>query len=317
MKPEENTGTTYRNEPTDGKSNGSVIAFVTVLIILLGLGIVGFTMIQKKHNTAMNNLEHEKLALANQLSDRDSVINQWVTSFNEVESNIMKITARENMLRLQSQNMELPKDKKAEILKELQYVQDMITQNKKRISTLRAELHRSGLKIAALQAKIDTLGNDIAMRDQEIASLKTDIDSRNFQIGQLNQKVDNMGRAIESKDSTIAQKTGELNKGFVAYGTYKDLKRKGLVTKEGGVLGLGKTESMESNFHNDSLFTQVDITKITTLPVNSKSAKLVTEHPQDSYTMVKDGNHHIAYIAIKNPEQFWKLSKYAVVELSN
>jgi len=32
---------------------------------------------------------------------------------------------------------------------------------------------------------------------------------------------------------------------------------------------------------------------------------------------VKDEAENIAYIEIKDPETFWKLSKYAVVELHN
>jgi hypothetical protein len=69
---------------------------------------------------------------------------------------------------------------------------------------------------------------------------------------------------------------------------------------------------------NDKLFTQVDITKTKTIAVNSKSARLVTEHPASSYTLVKDeSNKNIAYIEIKDPANFWKLSKYAVVEVNN
>ena len=79
-----------------------------------------------------------------------------------------------------------------------------------------------------------------------------------------------------------------MNKAYVVSGTYKDLKEKGVLVKEGGVLGLGKKESLQENFKDDNLFTQVDITKTKTIPVNSKSAKLVTEHPANSYKMVKD-----------------------------
>jgi hypothetical protein len=31
--------------------------------------------------------------------------------------------------------------------------------------------------------------------------------------------------------------------------------------------------------------------------------------------MVHEGEKNIAYIEIKDPEQFWKISKYAVVEI--
>ena len=119
-----------------------------------------------------------------------------------------------------------------------------------------------------------------------------------------------------TRNTKISQQTEEMNKAYVVSGTYKDLKEKGLLIKEGGVLGLGKKESLQENSLNDNLFTQVDITKTRTIPVNSKSAKLVTEHPANSYELVKDDADMIAYIEIKDPATFWKISKYAVVEVN-
>ena len=105
-----------------------------------------------------------------------------------------------------------------------------------------------------------------------------------------------------------------MNKGFIASGTYKSLKAKGLVSKEGGFLGLGKKESLHRDFA-DNLFTQVNIRDLKSIPVNSKSAKLITEHPTSSYELVRDKDNKIASIDIKDPDQFWKISKYAVVEI--
>ena len=101
--------------------------------------------------------ENQKLELATQLSQRDSIINEWVLAFNEIESDIKKITARENMLSMQSMNPEISKDKKEEILKEIQLIREMIDQNKKKIASLNTQLHNSGIQIASLQARIDTL----------------------------------------------------------------------------------------------------------------------------------------------------------------
>ena len=33
--------------------------------------------------------------------------------------------------------------------------------------------------------------------------------------------------------------------------------------------------------------------------------------------MIADGKNHISKIEIKDPEQFWKISKYAIVETKN
>ncbi len=305
------------NSNTQNQGNkGLVPALVVALLIVLALGAVLLTKSHKKRLQEASMYENQKVDLAIQLSQRDSIINEWVLAFNEIESDIKKITARENMLSLQSMNPEISKDKRKEILAELQLIREMIDQNKKKIASLNSQLRKSGIRIASLQARVDSLDANIAVRDREIAALRTDIENRNLEIGQLVHKMDTMTVVIADRDTKISQQTDEMNKAFVVSGTYKDLKEMGLLTKEGGLLGLGKKESLQENTLNDNLFTRIDITKTRTIPVNSKSAKLVTEHPASSYELIKDDDNIIAYIEIKDPSSFWKISKYAVVEVN-
>jgi hypothetical protein len=105
-----------------------------------------------------------------------------------------------------------------------------------------------------------------------------------------------------------------MNKAFYVCGTYKDLKAKGLLTKEGGFIGIGKTETLTGNF-SDNLFVQIDITQTNSIPVDSKNAKLISDHPEASYEFLRDADKKILSIEIKDPALFWKSSKYAVVEL--
>jgi hypothetical protein len=305
-------------EPRNEGSRALVIGLMVALVLVLIIGTVVVSKNNKNRAYDASLLQNQKLEMTNQLSQRDSIINGWVTAFNEIESDIQKITAKEHVLTMQSNDPEISKDKKAEILKELAYVKGMIDSNKKKLSALNSQLRNSGIKIASLQNQIDTLNASIAKRDSDMAMLRTDLENRNIEIGQLNEKVGNMKTAILNDSAKISEQTAEINKAYVVSGTYKALKEKGVLVKEGGVLGLGKKESLQENFKDDNLFTQVDITKTKTIPVNSKSAKLVTEHPSSSYKMVKDeSNKNIAYIEIEDPATFWKLSKYAVVEVNN
>jgi hypothetical protein len=311
----------YDSGSIEPKNEGSKILVIGLMIALVLVLIIGAVVVSKNNKSRSQDaqlLQNQKLEMTNQLSQRDSIINGWVVAFNDIESNIQAITQKENRLSMESMNPEISKDKKAEILKEIAFIKNMIDQNKKKLSSLNNQLHNSGIKIASLQSQIDTLNAHISVQDNQMAALKTDIDNRNMQIGQLNEKVGNMHTAIVNDSTKISQQTAEMNKAFVTTGTYKDLKAKGVLVKEGGVLGLGRKESLQENTVNDKLFTQVDITKTKTIAVNSKSARLVTEHPASSYTLVKDeSNKNIAYIEIKDPANFWKLSKYAVVEVNN
>jgi len=299
-----------------GNNKGVIAALAVSLLLVIIVGAIVLTRNQKKSAEEATLLKNEKIDLSSQLTRRDSIINEWVVAFNEIESDIRKITARENMLTMQSMNPEISKDKKKEILTEIQYIRDLIDQNKKKISSLNSQLRKSGLNMAGLQARVDTLTANIQQRDTDIANLKMELVNRDFEIGELSRKMDTMQLTLADRDNFITHQTDEMNTAYYVKGTYKDLKEKGLIEKEGGVLGLGRKETVQEDSLKNDLFKQIDITQTTSIPVNSKSAKLVTEHPSGSYEMVKDGSDMISSIEIKDPASFWKLSKYAVVEVN-
>jgi hypothetical protein len=57
----------------------------------------------------------------------------------------------------------------------------------------------------------------------------------------------------------------------------------------------------------------LDIREIKTIPIASKTAKIITEHPDDSYELVMEDGL-ISALVIENPDEFWRISKYAVIE---
>jgi len=303
-----------RSEKVGNK--GLIAVLIVSLLLVFVIGAIVLTRNHKKSTEESTFLENQRLELAAQLSQRDSIINEWVLAFNEIESDIRKITARENMLSLQSMNPEISNDKKQEILNEIQYIRDLIDQNKKKIASLNTRLQKSGVNIAGLQAQVDTLTVNITKRDNDISALRMELVNRDFEIGELHREVDTMKTTLADKELLIASQNDQMNKAYVVSGTYRDLKEKGLLEREGGILGLGGKESLQENSLRDDLFTEVDITETRTIPVNSRSAKLVTDHPTDSYELVKDESDMISYIEIKDPGSFWRISKYAVVEVN-
>jgi hypothetical protein len=132
-------------------------------------------------------------------------------------------------------------------------------------------------------------------------------------MAQLNEKMSELEVDVIQKEELIAQQIEDLNRAFYAYGTYKELKDKGLLTKEGGFLFLGQNKSIQENF-NDEFFTEINMSEIKMIPVKSKKVELITEHPAGSYKLVED-NGEVAYLEIEDPEEFWKMSKYVVMEL--
>ena len=65
---------------------------------------------------------------------------------------------------------------------------------------------------------------------------------------------------------------------------------------------------------NETYFTEIDKRSTDVFPVFSKKVEMISQHPDSSYKFIYD-NDLIAYVKIENPDEFWKLTKYAVIEL--
>jgi hypothetical protein len=308
-----------RNNERKAKKEGMQKGIITTAIIaVLLIAIAGFVVNSKMNDEKNKHLavvENQKHSFTQLLTSRDSVINEWMLTFDEIEKDLNTVKEKEKIITMKSDDKEFSKDKKQQILKDIEYINALLDQNKKKIASLTAQLNSQGGTIKGLQVKIADLENQMKQRETEVAELKVALTQKDFEIGQLNTKATEQQVAITQKDEQISNQTNEMNKGFIASGTYKALKAKGLLTKEGGFLGLGKKETMVKNKLAQDAFTQVNITEVKSIPVNSKSAKLITYHPASSYELVRDKDNKIASIDIKNSDEFWKVSKYAVVEL--
>ena len=315
-----NDNAVSRNNEKKAKKEGMKKGVLTTAIICFLLLLTGALVVnsmykneQKKHLAIM---ENQKRSFTELLTTRDSVINETMLTFDQIEKDLATVKEKENIITMKSSDQEFSKDKKQQILKDIEYINALLDQNKKKIASLSAQLQNSGGTIKGMQVKIAALEASMKQRETEISDMKVALVQKDFEIGQLNTRMTDQQVAIAQKDEKITTQTAEMNKGYLTSGTYKALKAKGLVSKEGGFLGLGKKESLIQDFPEGS-FTQVDITQIKSIPVNSKNAKLITDHPKSSYTMIRDKDNKIASIEIKDPAQFWKISKYAVVETRN
>lgn len=305
-----------RKAKKEGVTKGVMITAIISFIILATVGIFSYSTYNTEQKRQLSMMESQKQSFTQVISTRDSVINEWMITFDQIEKNLNLVKEKQNIITMTSSDVEFSKDKKQQILKDIEYINTLLDQNKKKIVSLTAQLKNSGGAIKSLQIKFAELEATMKLRETEISDLKVALVSKDFEIGQLNTKMTEQQLAISQKDEKINNQTYKMNKAYLAYGTYKDLKAKGLVSREGGFLGLGKKEALLENF-SDTSFIQVDITDMRTIPVNSKTAKLITEHPSSSYKVIRDKDNRIASIEIKDPEQFWKISRYAVVETKN
>jgi len=298
----------------EGQSKGVLITSIIGLVLLLGLSLGAYSLYKRDHNTQLALMENQKMSFTQMLTERDSTLNDWLTSFDEIENNLRMIKEKEKIITVNSSGAEVSKDKRNQIMEDIKSINTLLDENRKKLSALNAQLKKSGNTIAGLETRITDLEASMVTYENDITLLKASLDNKNFEIGQLNEKVVALNDTLTMKDQTIDTQVYRLNQAFLVSGTFKDLKEKGLLSKEGGFLGIGRKESINDNFA-DSIFTEINISETTSIPVNSRNVKLVTEHPIGSYELIKENEKLIASIEIKNPEEFWRISKYAVVEI--
>ena len=65
---------------------------------------------------------------------------------------------------------------------------------------------------------------------------------------------------------------------------------------------------------NKDYFTEIDIRTTKEIKLYSKSADVLTSHPAGSYAMEEDDKGQLT-LKITNPEQFWSISKYLVIQV--
>jgi len=297
------------------------ISISLIAIMVLGGGAMIFYLSKVRSNEFNTLLEHSKY-LSSEIYDKDSLINErdsliteWITTFNEIQENINLIKGKQQMLEIKSNDIEFSTSKKKEIIDDLRYINTLVESNKKKISYLNDRLKKSGVKIAALEENIKELQNSMNLRDSSIHELKSKLAEKNFRMTQMDEVMTGMMAELSEKNTLIDKQNKAMNKVYVATGTIRELEEKDVLEKKKGLFPwINKKATLNKNLSQDN-FTEVNIMNTKTIPVHSRKAELLTYHPKDSYDFVQDSNKMIAYLEITNPDEFWKVSKYAVLEV--
>lgn len=294
------------------------ITTIMIALFIVIVGVFSSVYIYNQKEKEIQVLMAETADLNQLIVQKDSVMNDAENTFSEIENTLRLIKEKRNEIALVQK--EGGKSRKLVIIEDIQMMNTMLEESNKKIADLQAKLRKSGINMKAYEQRIAALTETIDGQNNEIAELKRIVEDKNINLAKLNTKVDEMNTTIAQKVDTITNKqkqiverTNELNTAHVAVGTYKELKEEGLLAKEGGILGLGASKSIQENFDNKN-FTTLDIRTTKTIPLNTKKVKVISEHPANSYSLVEEDGL-ISYLQIDNPAEFWKISKYAVIEL--
>jgi len=258
-------------------------------------------------NPEVDKLKTENEQLKKDLAEKDEAYNESIRTLNEIEDNLSLIRQKENIINLSRNNdPELAVDQKDRIIEEITIINSLMEENKGKIANLRGKLKKGDLKIGELEKMIENLLTKINDQEQTITSLREELTQYDIAMDELTATLNETVAEVEVRDA-------ELNKAFYVIGSTKELKENGIITKEGGFIGLGKMIKLKDDFNKD-YFTQVDITKSKEIMLGGKKMQILTTHPPASYKVIESNNNK-EKIEILDSEDFWSISKYLVVVL--
>ena len=253
-----------------------------------------------------------KEALAQAVADRDSLI----SLYNDIALDITQIKNLEQIISISNSSGENLNN--SNLKDDLQAIKATLQQRQEKLQKLEQQLKSSKLNNSKLEKSIELLKAQILSQKNEIDSLsnalsiaKTQIQNLQIDNESLSQTIttiSNEKAAAEELANNAINDVNELNRCFYAIGTKKELKKNNIL--ETGFLK--KTKILQGEF-DTTFFNSADKRTLTTINLHSKKAKVLTNHPEESYTIEDIDGQKV--LNITNYQQFWNLSNYLVIQV--
>lgn len=292
------------------KSKFKTMRKVFLLGLLLPLLIACNQEIEEENQRL--NTENEELMLENQ--EKDSLINDFVTSFTRIQENLATIREKEERIQAAKDgNLETSLDQREEIIMDIEAINELLSENRQSIAALEDKLKRYNYENAKFKRMVSDLSKQVEVKDSQVVVLKENLATMNFEMEALNNKYVMSEEQRMMQQEMLKAKEDQLNSAYYAVGTSQELNENNVVDKKGGFIGIGKTKALAEDFNRD-YFTKINISKTTSIPMNLENddAKIVSNHPTESWKWVIE-DKKIKSLEISDPEKFWSGTKYLVV----
>jgi predicted nuclease with TOPRIM domain len=229
----------------------------------------------------------------------------------EVQEGFAQINEAQGRVNTLDKNLE-GSNAKANIQDNMLFIEQTLEEQRQKIENLQKKVDDGIITSGKLKSMIENLQNQLTEKSKDIEGLRAQLAEKDIQIENLGKSVtqlqtenEQVKEESENRAQIVRNQDTQLNTAYFVYGTNKELKEHKIL-QSGDVLA-------NNDFDRD-YFTKIDIRKTTVIPFGSKSAKLLTTHPEGSYTLLKDSKGEYT-LRITDPNKFWSVSKYLVVRV--
>jgi len=192
------------------------------------------------------------------------------------------------------------------------------------IAKLRYVVARVGETERALDESRQRIKNLTSLSDSLRSTLDSTVTNLQAVIGSQKTTIDLLTEQVNTLTTENVALRDSLSTGYYVIGTRAELKKKGILTEQGGgrVLFIlwrtGKTLQPARNL-DPSLFTAIDTRRVTSIPLPSSRAQYRVASLQDLDYIAEQRDHNkyagVSSLTITSPADFWRSSKFLVIIL--
>ena len=239
-------------------------------------------------------------------------------TINEIETALQTVREAENIIMVENSE-----GNTNYAVSQIEAIDRTIQQNKAKIADLEKQLADAGSKSKQLTATINRLKGELDEKDNYITNLRKELTASQAKVVELSDQVEDLNQNVEvlagnidslnaqseEQQTTIRLQDAALNTVHYYVATMDVLKEKGLVTKNGAF-----AKETVSTTLNKGIMHTADRRELSIIPLNTKKAIILTNHPESSYQITKD-NDGMLSLVIVDKQAFWNISNYLIISI--
>lgn len=271
---------------------------------------------------SLQQCELEKQELIAQKHIQDSVLSSVTKVYGAIDSTSRVIAQKKSKINGLAKSGKLNQDQKIYILAEMDTINALLAANKARVSSLQGNTGTGGLeeaftfmvqsmdeKNSSEDLKLNDMKRDLAQVSRDFSDLFEDYVYKEAENMEMKEQLSSTAAELEAAQRKLDMAKEKLQSGWYVIGTTDELKAKGLVYKKGFFEGDEVNEDFDL-----SQFKKVNIYDLKEIILDARKAELMTTHPSETYEL-QGIKKKVNKLVIKDPEQFWSVSKFLIIEI--
>ena len=283
------------------------------MLRLTTAAVITLTLFLGCNSADKKSTELEKQQLAGQaelVKDRDNLgtaVAEYASMVNELDS-VLRISSSRS-----GGDVVDDRQRRREILRQARALRQSLDSMGKRIEQLESEARKLGTTNQSRLADIAALKATVAQLSGISDRQRTEIERMALQYDSLSQVSQTNALTAATLQATLTEKVEKQESVFVAVGSEKDLTRRGVIRKRGGVVGIGSTITANLPF-KQALFKPLRMSADTVIELPDSSATYRVITSQNAAGASGAPLHRLSgRLVIQDPELFWRDSRYLII----